>query len=138
MQKAHTQEVVKGPFQQTLYSPHGTIEGVLIETAEGIAQLVFSHDADTGAFRELPSGALVVADCTFAGWASTRAGGHRVYDVEGIVSIAGKKPKAAKKVKRAPAYSGTVVSINYARHGEANGVVLDSGDFIHLRPEGFK
>jgi len=28
--------------------------------------------------------------------------------------------------------------VNFARHGEANGVVLDSGDFIHTKPEGMK
>ena len=33
---------------------------------------------------------------------------------------------------------GIVKRINYARHGEANGVVLESGDFIHLKPEGMK
>ena len=38
---------------------------------------------------------------------------------------------------RADGASGTVVRFNYARHGEANGVVLDSGDFVHTRPDGF-
>jgi hypothetical protein len=33
---------------------------------------------------------------------------------------------------------GTVKRVNFARHGAANGVVLDSGDFIHLKPEGMK
>ena len=33
---------------------------------------------------------------------------------------------------------GSVKRINYARHGEANGVILDSGDFIHMKPEGMK
>ena len=33
-------------------------------------------------------------------------------------------------------YSGTVVRLNFARHGEVNGVVLDSGHFIHTRPDG--
>ncbi|WP_256220106.1 MULTISPECIES: hypothetical protein [unclassified Variovorax] len=28
--------------------------------------------------------------------------------------------------------------LNYARHGEANGVVLDTGDFVHTRPDGFE
>ena len=26
--------------------------------------------------------------------------------------------------------------LNFARHGEANGVVLDSGHFIHTKPDG--
>ena len=27
--------------------------------------------------------------------------------------------------------------LNYAKHGAANGVVLDNGDFVHTRPDGF-
>jgi len=34
--------------------------------------------------------------------------------------------------------TGTVKRLNYARHGEPNGVVLDTGDFIHLKPHGMK
>jgi hypothetical protein len=26
--------------------------------------------------------------------------------------------------------------LNYALHGEINGAVLESGDFVHLKPEG--
>jgi hypothetical protein len=33
---------------------------------------------------------------------------------------------------------GTVSRFNYARHGEPNGVVLDNGDFLHLKPDGMK
>lgn len=33
---------------------------------------------------------------------------------------------------------GVVAAINYARHGEPNGAVLESGEFLHLRPEGAK
>jgi hypothetical protein len=33
---------------------------------------------------------------------------------------------------------GTVKRLNYAKHGEANGVVLDDGDFLHLKPDGMK
>ena len=34
--------------------------------------------------------------------------------------------------------AGVVARFNYARHGEANGVVLEDGDFIHLKPGGMK
>ena len=33
---------------------------------------------------------------------------------------------------------GTVTRLNYAKHGEANGVVLDTGDFVHLKPGGVR
>ncbi len=31
-----------------------------------------------------------------------------------------------------------VARLNFAKHGEPNGVVLDSGDFIHLKPDGMR
>ena len=31
---------------------------------------------------------------------------------------------------------GLVARIHYAKHGQPNGVVLESGEFIHLRPHG--
>lgn len=33
---------------------------------------------------------------------------------------------------------GTVEFLNFARHGEANGVILQSGDFLHLTPDGMQ
>ena len=36
------------------------------------------------------------------------------------------------------ALRGTVGAIHFARHGEPNGVVLKSGEFIHTRPSGMK
>jgi hypothetical protein len=42
------------------------------------------------------------------------------------------------KQGKATHLEGIVERINFARHGEANGVVLDSGDFVHLKPEGMK
>ena len=34
-------------------------------------------------------------------------------------------------------FRGKVVRFNYAKHGQANGFILDSGDFIHTRPHRF-
>ena len=33
---------------------------------------------------------------------------------------------------------GVVERLNYARHGEPNGVVLEAGDFVHLKPDGME
>lgn len=33
-------------------------------------------------------------------------------------------------------FCGTVMRLNYALHGEANGGILDTGDFLHLKPHG--
>ena len=33
-------------------------------------------------------------------------------------------------------FSGRIERLNYALHGEVNGGILESGDFLHLKPEG--
>ena len=33
-------------------------------------------------------------------------------------------------------FSGVVERLNYALHGEVNGGILDTGDFLHLKPQG--
>ena len=138
MRKSHPSEEITGTFLHVIYSPHGTIEGVIVQGFEGIGQLVFSDDNTGDSFRQLAVGTSVVAQGEFTGWSSTKKGGHRVFSVANVTSINGRKPRPAKAGKRAPVYAGKVVALNYARHGEANGVILDSGDFIHMKPEGYK
>jgi hypothetical protein len=60
---------------------------------------------------------------------------HPVYEFGELLSIDGSKP-VKPKTRPGPAYQGKVVRFNFAKHGAANGVVLDSGDFIHTKPEG--
>lgn len=33
-------------------------------------------------------------------------------------------------------FAGKVKHLNYALHGEVNGAILDSGDFLHVKPHG--
>jgi len=33
-------------------------------------------------------------------------------------------------------FTGKVKHLNYALHGEVNGAILDSGDFLHVKPHG--
>jgi hypothetical protein len=35
-------------------------------------------------------------------------------------------------------HAGIVKQINYARHGEPNGAILDTGEFVHMKPHGAK
>ena len=50
-------------------------------------------------------------------------------------SVDGKKPAKSRATDDGSCV-GRVVRFNYARHGAANGVVLDSGDFVHTKPAG--
>lgn len=99
-------------------SPKGHVEGALIETAKGIAQLNFpKHDA--GALvRATKVGATVDLPAEL----EDEDGDHPVYranDAGGSVT-------------------GVVVRLNYALHGEVNGYHLDDGTFVHVKPDGAK
>ena len=141
MRDTITSEEVYGKLLQLIYSPHGTIEGILIESGDGAdahCQLVFADENAGAIFSHVEVGSSIAVTGEFIGWSTTKKEGHRVYRVDVVKSVNGKKPPLAKAIKRMPTYSGKVVALNYARHGEPNGVILDSGDFIHLKPDGFK
>jgi len=57
---------------------------------------------------------------------------HDVYRFVAVASEADPIDRTAGRLMR----MGRIVRFNYAKHGERNGVVLDSGDFIHTKPHG--
>ncbi|AWM40265.1 hypothetical protein GobsT_12750 [Gemmata obscuriglobus] len=120
-----------GTVRQHNFSPKGEIEGVLLDTDSGPVQVNFLHGPGTSA-RPVPTpGAplrLIVAPNHRA--ADHAPGDHPVYE---FVADADTPEPAA-----APVAEGVVTRLNYARHGEPNGVVLDTGDFVHLKPHGMR
>ena len=137
---ANTPEIevwsVEGRFLHPIYSPKGTIEGVMIDSEGALAQFVCdAHDgAASAALAELQAGQAVVARHVQIEQPKGEPA-HEVYLLERVVSVDGKP--AAPRHHRAHA-AGTVVRLNYARHGAPNGVVLDTGDFIHTKPDGLQ
>ena len=137
---AHAQESVdvwsvEGLFSQIIYSPRGEVEGVLLDT-DGIAtQFVTDpHDSATAqALAALRPGQALVVEGTLREPSDKGEPEHTVYDFERLVSVDG---KAARPAAAQHQVMGKVVRFNYAKHGAANGVVLDSGDFVHTRPDG--
>ena len=99
-------------------SPKGHIEGALVETSDGRAQVNFpKHSADSLA-RSMTLGERIELEVE----REPDEGEHPVYaasDSEGEVS-------------------GTIVRLNYALHGEVNGYHLDDGTFVHVKPDGAK
>ncbi|SFM75123.1 hypothetical protein [Variovorax sp. OV329] len=128
---------VEGQFQHLIYSPKGAIEGFLISTDGVPMQFVTDPHApdlveQLGALRE---GQAVVVEGIEAGPSPKGEAVHSLYAFERLASVDGKEPKASRDAHEV---AGTVVRFNYARHGAPNGVVLDSGDFVHTRPGGFE
>jgi hypothetical protein len=99
-------------------SPKGHVEGALVETAQGIAQLNFpKHGADD--FARM---AAIGASVDLAAELEEDDGDHPVYRASDARAVV----------------TGAVVRLNYALHGEVNGYHLDEGTFVHVKPEGAK
>jgi hypothetical protein len=126
---------IEGLFKHLIYSPKGGIEGVMIE-ADGIpAQFVFGRGNDDAShLRDLAPGRHLTLEGTEAKPWPKGPDAHAVYEFKRLAGLDGEAVHDAGKPGRV---EGKVVRMNYARHGEANGVVLDSGDFVHIRPDRF-
>jgi hypothetical protein len=59
---------------------------------------------------------------------------HKAFRLVRVVDKGGRK---AETDHRPPTqFSGRIEKLNCALHGEVNGGILESGDFLHLKPEG--
>ena len=127
-------ESLSGQLQQLLFSPKGGIEGLLLKV--GAKSVQVSMEPATVDARALAAAVGKSIEVTASADHSpkTKDGLHPVYKLEGIAKIAGKAVKAGD----AHAVRGVVATLHYARHGEPNGVILESGEFIHTRPPGMK
>lgn len=128
---------VAGVFQQLVYSPKGAVEGVLIDTDGIPTQFVTDpHDMATGELlATLRPGQALVLEGTEAGASPKGEPPHTVYAFERLASVDGQPPRPTPSQATV---AGKVVRLNHARHGAPNGVLLDSGDFVHTRPDGFE
>ena len=63
-------------------------------------------------------------------------GAHPVFKFESFADVAGQAIKAPDGEPGETTIKGVVQAWHFARHGEPNGVILETGEFIHLRPHG--
>jgi hypothetical protein len=131
-------EKFHGVLQDFNFSPKGGIEGFLLRSNGQTVQINVTSDVGFAVVRGIGQTveATVEPDHEIG---KHGKGNHPVYT---LVSLTGTEGKMLIHSGTGDAgmvtVQGTVKRINYARHGAANGVVLDSGDFIYLKPEGMK
>jgi hypothetical protein len=137
--KANSMQSLEGSFQYLIYAPKGEIEGVLLHCGDKPLQLVIDkHDVEAAeAFDGVTRGQSIKVRATKSRPSPKGESSHAVFDFVLLESVDGMKP-AKRKPSPGAAYQGKVVRFNFAKHGEANGVVLDTGDFIHTKPDGMK
>jgi len=131
-------EHLKGIVQAYNFSPKGGVEGLLLTEGDRTVQVNIPPDASLMAAHAAAVGQAVQITAS--------PEGHEVPDAEHPVYwlISFELSNGTGAAVDGPSHEGivnvegTVSRFNYARHGEPNGVVLDSGDFLHLKPHGMK
>jgi hypothetical protein len=135
MSRESKSETLSGHLDQILFSPKGGLEGLLLTVDDEPLQISMpSTTADAEALSRAV-GQTIEVKAAADHSPKTKDGAHPVYKLEAITKIAGKAFKASPNSDR---IKGVVAAIHYAKHGEPNGVILESGEFIHTRPHGMK
>lgn len=117
-------------FVHPVYSPKGGIEGALVSLDGKRAQLSVKHAPHLEeALSRMHEGDEFAATVEPRPASDKGDAAHPVYE---LLELSGRDDSVSSDGRS----QGTVVRLNYALHGEPNGVVLDNGDFIHLRPDG--
>ena len=131
---------VKGELEAYLFSPKGGIEGLLIRRRrKGAVQITVAPELG-GLLPALvaPGERVQLTVGPDPHGEPHRGGEHPVFRLLALKDVDGATHRfdglAAEETRTV---RGKVARLNYARHGEANGVVLDTGDFVHMRPRGF-
>lgn len=127
---------LEGRYRQPILSPKGELEGLLLEVDGQPAQIVVDPREQAQAFDAVRVGQRLQLEAARARPSPKGEAVHAVYQLHSLIAIDG--TAATPATAEARRFEGRVERLNYAKHGEPNGVVLDSGDFIHLRPEGFR
>jgi hypothetical protein len=109
-----------GSIQSFNVSPKGHYEGFLLRTGKGIVQVNLPKDQAYGLSNEWRPDSKIAIEVE-----EEESRGETEHKVFRMID----RPKAGK-------FSGRVERLNYALHGEVNGGILESGDFLHLKPEG--
>ena len=134
----HAIEKFRGVLQEFNLSPKGGIEGFVLHSEGQTVQVNVSPDVGFAVVRGIGQN----VEATVAAEPATAKNSKGEHPVFSLVTLKGADGKAlihtAAGDSAIATVQGVVKRINYTRHGEANGVVLESGDFVHLKPAGMK
>jgi hypothetical protein len=127
----------RGIVTQFNLSPKGSPEGLLLQVDGGgdsPIQVNFDPALAGGVSRAVQVGQTVTVEV--APFRDAHPDGLPVFDLHALSIDGGATFTAQGPGEADVTVRGTVVGINHARRGEPNGAILDTGDFVHLRPHG--
>jgi hypothetical protein len=123
--------VLSGTFEHVIYSPKGDLEGLLVTVDnKPIQYQVEPQLAET--CKSLKPKQVVYLEATKSPPSPKGKGVHAIYKLVQLSTSA-----SLLKTNGQPESKGKIIRFNYAKHGQPNGFILDNGDFIHTKPDGF-
>jgi hypothetical protein len=128
-------ETLSGRLQQLLFSPKGGIEGLLLSVKSKTIQVSMKQEAVHATALHQAVGKSIVLKASRDHSQKAKHGAHPVYKLHALTKLAG---AVAPSGDGTPAVHGVVAAIHYSKHGHPNGVILESGEFIHTRPPGMQ
>jgi hypothetical protein len=134
----HKTEKFRGILEEFNFGAKGGIEGFLLHFDGQTVQVNVTPDVGFAVVRGIGQHVEATVEPEM-GSAKNHKGDHPVYRLVTLNGADGKtlihsSPGNADIVT----VQGTVKRINFARDGAPNGVILESGEFIYLKPEGMK
>ena len=115
-----------GTLQSWNVSPKGAFEGFLLKSAKNLIQINLPKEQFQSLAGKWKLGSRISVKVEAEDARGVPA--HRVFR---LLDAPGNGHKETGRT-----FSGRIERLNYARHGEVNGGILESGDFLHLKPEG--
>jgi hypothetical protein len=130
-------KTLRGTLRSFNFSPKGGIEGLILEIDEAMAQVTVEPEFGGILVKMLQLGKAVelTVKPEGAGHRDDKKS-HDVFRLVGVRDAKGQSVELEGFTGKKAKIEGEVERLNYARHGEANGVVLTSGDFVHMKPHG--
>jgi hypothetical protein len=129
-------ELLNGTCQDILFSPKGGIEGLLLKVGGETVQVSMPPHLGSAILSKTGPGKRVRLLGRVDDSPKAHAAVHPVYVFEALADGKGQPVEWPVGDEGAVSMRGKVARIHFAKHGEPNGVVLESGEFIHLRPHG--
>ena len=119
-----------GTIEALNISPKGFYEGFLLRTGKKLIQMNLPKDERGTSPKHLKVGESITIEAEREEPHGKPA--HEVFRMSHKSDEHSRKRDAQKTRD----FSAVVLALNYALHGEINGGILDSGDFLHLKPAG--
>jgi hypothetical protein len=161
--KAPELESLSGSVEWFNHSPKGAYDSLMLKSGDKLVQVNFPPGAAADVAKAVPVGdsIRVVAEAEEAKGDHAVFKAQSITDAKGVkMDLRGLEPAEPGKPKPKPGkpkpgepkglkpkpqepeetqamerIAGKITRLNYARHGEVNGAVLESGDFVHLGPK---